>query len=386
MQVVYVSPEGSDGATGLNPAAPTSLTRALRAYRSDTEVRIADGDYRVSALSSGAGMRLIGQGDRVTLRAAGNMLLQPGDADGLVMERLIFADCPAYSIRIYHSTGIRIRKCQFLRCNSGLILSQCRDFLVENTTFSQVGNPANYGAGDGIYVGGGTGGRIAGCSFHKCGHYAITLGNDKEIMCEKITVENNTIDQYWGGGVVLIMGTSRCVVKGNQIRRTGVEMEYTKAAIQVTASNNIIEGNTIEELARKNYAIELTAYPFRGMEQHCENNIVRNNTCRNNGGITFFISPRRACRASGNLIEGNQVENDAINIEPAAFVYFETYHSADKPPFPGENQFYGNRFRSKRSKALVSTDALTKGISHHEFGDLQKKYPDYFRDNVYLKG
>ncbi|MCX6597594.1 MAG: right-handed parallel beta-helix repeat-containing protein [Acidobacteria bacterium] len=385
MTVVYVSPEGSDGSPGTNPAAPPSLTRALRAYRSDTEIRIADGDYRVSALTSGGGMKLIGQGDRVTLRAANAMLLQPGEAHGLVLERLTFADCPSYSVRIFYSSGVRVRNCKFIRCNTGLIFNKCRDFLVEGTSFTQVGIPEKYGAGDGIYVAGGVGGRITRCRFHKCGHYAITVAKDKEVLSERITIDSNIIDQYWGGGVGLALGSNRCLVKGNEIRRTGVEMEYTKAAIQISASNNIVESNIIEELGRKNYAFELTAFPFGGYEQHCENNVIRNNTSRNNGGITFFISPRRACRAADNTIEGNLVENDALNVEPPVYVYFETYHSADKPPFPGGNQFMGNRFRSKRGKALIGTDALTKSASYHEFGELQKKFPDYFRDNTYLK-
>ena len=385
MTVVYVSPDGSDGSPGTNPAAPTSLTRALRAYRSQTEIRLADGDYRLTALSSGDGMKLIGQGDRVTLRAASSMLLQPGDAHGLVMERLTFADCPEYSVRIFHSDGVRVRNCKFLRCRAGLIFNKCRDFLVEGTSFSYVGTPEKYGAGDGIYVAGGHGGKITRCRFHRCGHYAVTVANDKEVRSEGITVENNVIDQYWGGGVGLVLGSHHCVVKGNEIRRTGVEMQYTKAAVQVSASHNVIEGNTIEELGRKNYAFELSAFPFGGFEQYCEHNIVRNNTCRNNGGITFFISPRRACRAADNSIEGNLVENDALNVEPPAYVYFETYHSADKPPFPGGNQFIGNRFRCSRAKALIATDAFTKSATYHEFGELQKKFPDYFQGNSYLK-
>jgi hypothetical protein len=385
MAIVYVSPEGSDGSPGTNPAAPTSLTRALRAYRSDTEVRIADGDYRITALSSGSGMKLIGQGDRVTLRAASSMLLQPGDAHGLVLERLTFADCPEYSVRVYHSDGVRVRNCKFIRCRAGLIFNKCRNFLVEGTSFSSVGTPEKYGAGDGIYVGGGTAGRITRCRFHRCGHYAITVANDKELRSEGITIENNVIDQYWGGGVGLVLGTHHCVVKGNEIRRTGIELEYNKAAVQVSASNNVIEGNTIEELGRKNYAFELSAFPYGGYQQHCENNVIRNNTCRNNGGITFFITPRRTCRAADNQIEGNVVENSALNVEPPVYVYFETYHSTDKPPFPGGNQFSGNRFRCKRSKALIGTDALKQSVTYHDFSELQTKFPDYFQDNTYLK-
>jgi len=127
----------------------------------------------------------------------------------------------------------------------------CSYITVQNCTFDSIGDVTVPGGdGDGLYLNGSNNCLIQNNYFTKCGHYALDLQaqHDSGVWTSysyNNVVQNNTIDQHWGGGIGCIEDSYNNTVQNNTIRYVGEGLTYPKTGIQLLGTANIIRQNTI---------------------------------------------------------------------------------------------------------------------------------------------
>jgi len=249
--------------------------------------------------------------------------------ENLVVRDLHFQGIEGHAILCKNSSGITIQGCQFeeIKKGSGIQCNQSQRVVVVGCEFDQCGAVQDYGVGEGVYVDGGKGIDITSCTFLRCGHYGCTIQKANEVL-----FAGNFINNDWGGGVSVLLGSTSVTIRNNPICSVGAAYPmYPKAAIQVCASGNRVFQNVISGTSHANPAIVLYAYNFKGYLQNCEENDVYHNLIYQVGGPAVIFNKKTTCQNRNNRFRSNviyrcnQMEDKYYG---RSAIVFDDYHAS----------------------------------------------------------
>lgn len=316
------------------------------------------------------------------------------NAKWYVVDGIAFEDCAASAgtIVIISSSNIVIRNSSFVRSKGTPVKLRTSSYItVEGSTFIEHGDPGGQGGGDHIAVQGSSNNIIRSNYFSKAGHYAILLMNFQDTYSKYNQIISNRIEQYWGGGINIVLGSEYNLIEGNVISHVGdMVLTYPKTGIQLTASNNTVRKNIIHTTARGNTAIYFGAYEYQSIVQHCQNNLVYNNTLYNIGGSGFYFAQKGKAVNANNRIVNNLIYKAAQEGPYKGsglpklhyYLWFDTYHSVSNwDAFPNGNIFQNNWLQSNGSVAYVKKAGAQAGQWGNPMSWVQTNYHSNFMNN-----
>jgi hypothetical protein len=316
-------------------------------------------------------------------------------ASWYVFDGIYFEDCnaPAGIIFATDSSNIVIRNTKFFRSGGTPIkLRNTVNTIVENSYFDTAGDPNKQGGGDLITLLGSSLNVIRNNYFTRGGHYAVVLMKFEDSYSRYNKIQNNRIEQHWGGGIGLILGSEYNLIEGNIISHVGEKViNYPKVGIQITASNNTIRNNIVYLTARDNAGIYAGAYEFQSIIQNCENNLVYNNTIYRIGGSGFYFTQKAKAFNRNNSFLNNLVyeTNQAGPYTGGGLphrtyaIWFDTYHSTRNwDSFPNRNVFRNNWLQTTGDVAYVKKAGEQSRQWGNSLSWVQKQYPEFFSNNL----
>ena len=326
-----------------------------------------------------------------------------------IIENITFQNVSAIPIQFYpfvHDSIIR--NCLFINCRN-VMLSVSYDNTVENCTFDKAGSIAGYGSGDNLYLRGSARILIQNNRFSHGGHYAIVIDRYVNNYSFDNIIQNNVIEQHWGGGIGLVNGSRSNLIQDNIVKFAGDAFLYPKSAIQVNTPENIVRRNIFTltgtgKPGSHQFGVSVEGYTFSGFVQSATENRIYNNTFYKTSGAPYFLTQRTTASTKNNKVMNNimylnKVHGADFNFDFSDVVY-ETYHSFSTNKwesgqgFPNGNSYYHNAI----IKTIVDSDGLFVEIPGYErmflysasgtngfalsLDSLEAKYPDDFYGNV----
>jgi hypothetical protein len=220
---------------------------------------------------------------------------------------------------------------------------------IENSSFDTTGTVENQGQGDCIAIRGSSQVLIQGNTFTKCGHAAVDVMNDNELMSDRIVVRQNVIDQYWGGGIYMIRGTTNTLVEENRISHTGEQVNYPKSCIQVAATNGIYRKNLCYLTGPNQAGYAVAAYTFAGLLQNAQHNRIYNEVVYRASYVPFQMIQKDEARIDDNKIVNcifyrNKTQGPQEPYWPAGnnYITADSYQSSVPWDVFGKTKFTGN--------------------------------------------
>lgn len=410
----YLSPGGNDANPGTSPDRPwQTLNKAARELRAGDTLLLRGGTYRTGNFFQPANS---GTSDNpITIKAYPNEVPVITGAptynayfmiigkSWITIDGLHFVDTTGGTL-IWTDSASRllIRNCSFSSHGGDDMINIARGGYnrIENNTFDTTGDPSGPGAGDHIYIRGSDYNIIQGNYFKKAGHYAIdTIHYDAETSDHNI-IRDNTIEQHWGGGIGLIMGSTHTLVERNRIAYSGEEVtSYPKVGIQVAAATNVVRNNLIVKTSAspfRDHGMAVYAYTFAGVRQHARDNRIYNNVIYKSGRSAVAMNQKDGSvntrnKFLNNVFYFNSVGGPAQEWAPPGnyYLYVETYHAyADNkwPSFPNGNAFFNNLMLHATSAGDFPNEDPVIFYDHENWGHslawVQSTYPAAFKGNV----
>lgn len=400
----YVDPvNGLDTNNGSIGAPWQKLYRARTTLNAGDTLHLRGGTYVndvYTAVRSGAPGKPITikayEGEVVKITSVGSYgaVIFLNNMSHFVIENIVFEDCTADAgaIVITNSSDMIIRNCSFIRSLGAPIkIRQTVRTLIEKCYFDTHGSPTAAGSGDHVVLQGASHNIVQGNYFTKAGHYAILLQSFVGTYSTHNKILNNRIDNYWGGGINVVLGSEYNLFEGNVISNIGNELPgYPKTGIQLTADNNTARRNVIHTAAHTNSGIYFGAYTFQGTVQHSRNNYVYNNTLYNIGGAGVAYAQKDAAINTGNVFANNIIykarqagEYTGGGVPNASYYFwFDTYHAnANWEAFPNGNIVQNNWLETKGHVAYVKKAGAQAGQWGKPMEWVQTNFPASFFSN-----
>ena len=317
------------------------------------------------------------------------------DASWYIFDGLEFVDCSAQSgvYFVSESTNIVIRNTRIINTKGTPVkLRKTTDSVVEKSYFDTAGSPERAGEGDLMTLLGSSRNVIRNNYFTRGGHYAVVLMRYENIYSRFNKIQNNRIEQHWGGGIGLVLGSEFNLIEGNMISYVGEEVVgYPKVGIQLTASNNSVRNNTIYATARRDAGIYFGAYDYYGTIQNSENNVVYNNTLYQIGGEGLSFTQKAKASNSNNKIFNNVIYKASYGgpypgggVPRGNYdIWIDTYHAERNwDVFPNGNVFRNNWHQSTVDVAYVKKAGQQSGQWGRSISLVEKLFPDNFAGNL----
>jgi hypothetical protein len=372
----YLSPNGNNANDGLSPStAWATLKRAAHVLKAGDTLLLMGGTYVsdpsnteffFSPSNSGTAENPItikaydGEVPVITGASPYGSFITFSDVSHFIVEGIHFENTTnGYPIYSRNANHITIRNNVFRNTNSSQVVVNGSHYVIENNVFDTAGSPAGEGSGDNVYLIGTTYSLVQNNYFTRGGHYAVDVINDegppKEFAHHNI-IRNNYIDQYWGGGIGVIRGSTQTLVEKNFIKNAGIGVvTYPKTGIQLAAEQAIIRNNIITRpgsATKADSGISVSSYRISGIDQNVLDSRVYNNNIYKSGKEPLVFSQRGATQLKdnkflNNIIYYNRLIGDYNPYWPAGNYYItvETYHAFDDnkwPFFPNDNYIYNN--------------------------------------------
>lgn len=279
-----------------------------------------------------------------------------------------------------------------------LLVTVSSDVTIDGNDFDVTGDPSGEGAGDNIYVAGSSHVLIQHNNLGHAGHAAIDVINDSGTVSAFNVIRDNTIDQYWGGGIYITRGSHNNLVERNRIRHAGEGCSYPKAGLQIAAAQNIIRYNIIDKTSTRplpDNGIALHAYTFSGIHEDATDNRIYNNVVYGAGRCALYVWVADTCvvtcnKILNNIFYRNRTAGAQEQFWPAGNYYlgFELYHAATKwRSFPNGNYFLNNLIihadgsGDHSGTRVIYYDADQSSMSLKQ---VQDRYPEFFSGNIEL--
>lgn len=159
---------------------------------------------------------------------------------------------------------------------------------------------------------------IKSCSYGKILNSTFKWGNQGNVLIGRIytngnpighvstgiTLKNCIIENFYGGGLFLVLGSTRCLVEGNWFVRIGEGTSFPKPEIQCTGSYNTIRGNIFH--SPMNAPVELNATTQDdGVTYDTDYNYIYNNTMFENGSRKLAQFLEYAGSVENNVFSNN---------------------------------------------------------------------------------
>src|SRR3989441_4221006 len=228
---------------------------------------------------------------------------------------------------------------------TAVYITASNDNLIEGNTITNFGSEAANSGDSLILVNGASRNRILSNTMRNAGHALIGIGNQGTTEVGDNVVAHNVLSNPWANGLSLLGMTRRTVVEYNQMSddaKNGIN--YARAGINLTSTDNIIRYNTIFNNAGP--GIMMYSYNFQGMLQEAIGNQIYNNTIYGNGQPGLLIDV-----ASGLRVQNNKVVNNIFfgnaglsrNWNGPAQVHVGQYNNPTQWP---ANSFNANLFHN----------------------------------------
>ncbi len=411
-QTYYLDPNGDDAKNGKSPAtAWKTLNKACPALTAGDTLIVRGGAYLDNYCHASASGT---QTAPITIKAyPGEVPILSGNPtynvflnifgswyviDGIHIQNTSAAT--NVQVNITTGTHVTVRNCAF-KYNAGgtmIIVGGGSYATIENNTFDTTGRVEDSGQGSHIYVRGSHHVLIQNNYFARAGHAAVDFINLGPNFSHHSIVRNNLIDQRWGGGIYLILGSHDIVVENNKIFNVGDRVNYPKVPIQVAAETNIVRRNILAftSVEQNDHALDLSAYQNSGIGQNVRDNRIYNNVIYKSGGVPILITQRHSSEVTrnklvNNIIYYNKVAGPQNPYPPhgTRYIEFETFHAHAGhkwTSFPNGNYFYNNILVHADARGdrpgedrliYYGQDPWGKSLAR-----VQKDYPKYFWGNI----
>jgi len=176
------------------------------------------------------------------------------------------------------------------RAHHGICAHGLSNSLIEYNTIKHIYHPTgpiypgdgtdrSQGTGDGILIAACRNLIIRNNRVMRCNHCGIDIGNlpgTYNTTSRFVTIKDNVIEQYWGGGIYLTCRAEYCLVDNNIIVHCGATTPFNKPGIQVSGPSNVIRRNVIYN--PENQSIDMEAQHFPPWHYVVDNCMVYNNT------------------------------------------------------------------------------------------------------------
>lgn len=359
-QTYYISPAGDDAAAGTIDAPWHSIDKACATINAGATVLVRGGSYRDNYCHGQARGTTT---SHITIKAYPNeMPIFTGThVYGVTfnifgaywdLEGLRFEDTALSAVvNINAATDIRIKSLAFKNNNGAELIkaSRAQRVTITNSSFDTTGITTDAGQGDCIAIRGSSEVLVEGNSFTRCGHSAVDVMNDNELMSTKVVVRNNIINQHWGGGTYMIRGTHDTLVEGNVISYVGEEVNYPKACLQAAGENGIWRHNICQRTGLNQAGINVSAYTLFGIQQNARNNRFYNEDVYRVSYVPFQMVQKDDARIDGNKIVNsilyfNKTQGPQEPYWTAGnnYIIADTYQSSEPWDVMNKTKFIGN--------------------------------------------
>ncbi len=303
-----------------------------------------------------------------------------GPKTRFLIEGLTFDKVIGHAIYGKGTSEVLIRDCTFGQLVSGnsVYLINSDSIRIEGCHFiGPVGSYDAGGSGEFIFLNTCTDVEISQNRFGDSGHYCVSIQGSKDCR-----VTGNEFYQSWGGCVALNLSTENTVVSDNTFHpEVGRMVSYTKAAVAINSSSNVIEGNRFLGTAGSQFAMTLGAYTFAGKRQDCIGNVITENIFTGSGGPAIYVYQKDIATCADNRIECNLFAKNAVNGNPyfeRASLVFDDYHSLQGSKWDRKT-IGGNTFRWNVIDAGFSV--MFNGIFSLPMREAERAVPDVVMDN-----
>lgn len=221
------------------------------------------------------------------------------------VENLTFSDTSLSAVvNVANASEVRLKNLTFKNNNGGELLKVSRSsrVFVQDSSFDTTGIVTDQGQGDCIAVRGSSQVLIQGNTFTKCGHAAVDVMNDNELMSNRVAIRKNIINQLWGGGIYIIRGSANTLVEDNVVLRVGQEVNYPKSCIQVAGTFGIYRRNICAITGPNQAGYALAAYTFAGVVQSPQHNRIYNEVIYGASYVAFQMIQKDVARIDDNKI------------------------------------------------------------------------------------
>jgi hypothetical protein len=416
----YVAPNGSDGTnTCTNMSSPClTLNHAgHEAYGGGDILYVRGGVYLNPSWESFSGngsaalpvVLAAYQGERPIFTGNAGGALVDVQGSGAIIDGIDFENINTpYALDLQGPNNV-VQNCIFhlgsgswLRVDNG-----STNTIIRQNTFDTNGYLFTDGENDGLVVTGGQNVLIENNFFTRCGHYCtdsiyVTSTNNQNIVWK-----DNTIVQYWGGGMTAMgeVPATQALVEGNRFSHVGEGVHYPKDAWFSNGPGDIVRNNVFTNTAAwfGDSTIGLIA-EILGQDTAVDNVHIYNNDVYNDGPRTFYLVERydltnHYVENITNSFIANNILSQAANqttqfgscsgdMTDLIIWCADTYDSSsgsnanDWPNFPNGNYTENNILNSGTSSSILAAWIQLSGTTYYTFSTLESSYSTYFNGNL----
>ncbi|MBV9770771.1 MAG: choice-of-anchor D domain-containing protein, partial [Bryobacterales bacterium] len=405
----FVASNGSDANDGTSILTPwLTLNHAAHyAYSPGSIVNVRGGYYLNQSWASYAGNNVT-TAMPVVLRAypgevpvltgptlTGEIVLTGAPA---IVDQLHFEDISGFAMDVLSTTAVfnctfRRNQWEWIRLDSPAV-----GVTVKGNVFDTNGFIYTDGEEDAIVLDGAQNVLIQNNFFTRCGHYCASELVESGVTIQNIADIDNSIVQYWGGGLQATgqIPWPKTLVLGNRITHVGEAVHYTKDALFTLGSGLIARNNTITNTSWwfGDSTIGLLGEKVpANSDSPVEQNHIFHNTIYNDGPRTFYLFQDYSAGDgySPNNTLNKLVNNvlfqagDQVNIFGGSSVLWSAFTGDSRntwTAFPNNNYLLNNLLNSSATANVVGWTPTSGYERDWTQTGVQSSYPLYFSGNI----